>query len=233
MKAVILVAGKGTRMAKYYDGPKHLLPVAGKPILEHVLAVLPEAIDSLVVVVGGPHEARIRDYFKAGEWGGRAIKFAVQEQQLGLAHAFKAARSLVTDGRWLGLIGDDLLGADDLAKLLDHDLALLAARTDRPENFGVLVTDEAGYLVRSVEKPKEFMSDLIWTGHMVMNQRFFDLDIPPSARGEYETPDVWMKMIAEGAKIKVVEADFWLPINDKAQLEAAERALKEQSSDVL
>ncbi len=212
-------------MAKYYDGPKHLLPVSGKPVVEHVLEALPDQVDSIVLVVGGPHEEKIREHFASGSYNGRPIEFAVQAEQLGLAHAFKSAKDQV-EGRWLGMIGDDLLGAGDLSKLLEHDVALLAARTDHPENFGVLVTDEDGYLVRSVEKPKEFISDLIWTGHMVMNQRFFELDIPPSARGEYETPDVWMGMIAEGAKIKVVEADFWMPINDKVQLEAAEAALK-------
>lgn len=227
MKAVILVAGKGTRMAKHYEGPKHLLPVNGTPVIEHVLAALPSSVDSIVLVVGGPHERTIRQHFAAGEWGGRPIEFAVQTEQLGLAHAFKSARDLV-EGRWLGMIGDDLLGATDLDKLLKHEVALLAARTDHPENFGVLVTDEDGYLVRSVEKPKEFVSNLIWTGHMVMNQQFFALDVPPSARGEYETPDVWMKMIEAGTKIKVVEADFWVPINDKDQLEAAERVLAER-----
>lgn len=215
-------------MAKNYDGPKHLLPVAGKPIIEHVLNVLPAEIDSLVLVVGGPHEDKIREHFSARVWSGRPIEFAVQEEQLGLAHAFKSARQLVPDTRWLGLIGDDLLGKRDLAKLLEYDLALLASHTDHPENFGVLVTDDEGFLIRSVEKPKDFVSDLIWTGHMVMNQDFLQMEVPPSARGEFETPDVWMKMIEGGAKIKVVEADFWMPINDKTQLAAAENALKRQ-----
>lgn len=228
MKAIILMAGKGTRMVKYYEGPKHLLPLAGKPIIEHVLALLPAEIDSLVFVVGGPHEARIREHFNTGQWQGKPIEFAVQKEQLGLAHAFKSAKEQVSDDHWLGMIGDDLLGANDLVKLLEYDIALLAARTEHPENFGVLVTDDSGYLVRSVEKPKEFVSDLVWTGHMVMNQDFLQLDVPPSARGEYETPDVWMKMIERGAKIKVVEADFWLPINDKDQLEAAEKMMRER-----
>lgn len=225
MKAVILVAGKGKRMAKYYEGPKQLLPVVGRPILERVMGALPKEIDSLVLVVGGPHEALIRKHFASGEWEGRPVEFAVQDKQLGLAHAFKSAKQLIHDNRWLGMIGDDLIGADDLAKLLEYDLSLLAARTDSPQNFGVLVTNGDGYLVRSIEKPTEYVSNLIWTGHMVMNQQFFNLDALPSSRGEFETADVWMKMIAEGAKIKVVEANFWMPINDKAQLEEAEKAL--------
>lgn len=225
MKAVVLVAGKGTRMAKYYEGPKHLLPVGGKPVVEHALDQLPPEIDGLVMVVGGPHEQKIREHFAAGEYGGRSIEFVRQEEQLGLAHAFRTAKDLVS-GRWLGMVGDDIFGPKGMQELVKNDLAVLASRVEHPETFGVLVADEEGNLVRSVEKPKEFISDLVWNGAMVMDENFFELEVQPSARGEYETPDVWMKMIQErGAKIKVVEADFWLPINDKDQLEEAERVM--------
>ncbi|MDP3997898.1 MAG: nucleotidyltransferase family protein [Candidatus Andersenbacteria bacterium] len=227
MKAVVLVAGKGTRMAKYYEGPKQLLPVGDKPVIEHSLDLLPPEVDGLVFVVGGPHEQTIRDYFKSGEHDGRPIEFVRQEEQLGLAHAFRCARELVT-GRWLGMVGDDIFGPKGMQELVRHDLAALADRVEHPEKFGVLVADDEGYLVRSVEKPQEFISNLVWTGAMVMDESFLDLEVPPSARGEYETPDVWMKMIQEnGAKIKVVETDFWLPINDKEQLEEAERVLSQ------
>lgn len=224
MHAVVLVAGKGTRMAKYYSGPKQLLPVAGKPVLEHSLDLLPVEVDELVLVVGGPHEAVLREHFHSGSYGGRKITFVVQEQQLGLAHAFRTAAGAVS-GRWLGMVGDDIYGPRGLQGLVKHEQAVLATRVREPEKFGVLVADNAGYLIRSIEKPKEYISDLVWTGAMVMDERFFEAEIAPSARGEYETPDVWMKLIEQGAKIKVVEADFWLPINDKEQLEEAELVL--------
>jgi len=149
MKAVVLVAGKGTRMAKHYEGPKHLLPVAGKTVVEHALDNIPKEVDGLVMVVGGPHEDRIRDFFSAGEYEGRPIEFVVQEEQLGLAHAFKCAEDLV-DGRWLGMVGDDIFGPRGMQELVDNELSILSSRVDTPENFGVLVTDEEGYLVKSV-----------------------------------------------------------------------------------
>lgn len=229
MKGVFLMAGKGTRMAKYYEGPKQLLPVLGKPILEHVLDGLPAEIEELIFVVGGPHEQTIRDHFASGEYNGRSITFVVQEEQLGLAHAFKTAVGHI-DGKWVGMIADDIISPDGIEKLVAQDeLAILAYRVEDPSSFGVLVTDEKGYLQRAVEKPQEFVSDLVWTGHMLMDEAFMQADIQPSARGEYETPDVWMKLIADfGKKIKVVETDFWLPINDKSQLEAAEAVLRER-----
>lgn len=226
MKAVVLMAGKGTRWAKYFDGPKQLMPVAGKPIVEHALDMLPAGVDSFVFVVGGPHEPHIREYFKSGEYQGKPVEFVIQTQQLGLAHAFRFAADMVGGTRWLGMVGDDIVGPKGLAELVQHELGVLAYRVKNPENFGVLVTDEDGYLVRAVEKPQEFISDLVWTGHMVMDGRFLTTDVAPSARGEYETPDVWTKLIEDGnAKIKVVESEFWLPINDKAQFEEAEKVL--------
>ncbi len=223
------MAGKGTRMAKYYEGPKQLLPVAARPVVEHALRMLPAEVDRLIFVVGGPHERAIREHFKTKRYEGRPITFVVQEEQLGLAHAFGAAKHLVK-GRWLGMVGDDIFGPRGLRELVQYDLAVLASRVSNPENWGILVTDESGYLVKSVEKPKEFVSDLAWNGAMVMEQSFFEVEVSPSARGEYETPDVWMKMMAEkGKKIKVVEADWWLPVNDKEQLEEAHRKLSEYS----
>jgi dTDP-glucose pyrophosphorylase len=228
MKAVVLMAGKGTRMAKYYEGPKQLLPVAGKPVVEHALDQLPDEVGELIFIVGGPHEAKIREYFKSGKYGHRPITFVVQKEQLGLAHAYNCAKDLI-DGRWVGMVGDDIVGPLGLQELVTHELGVLAYKVPNPEKFGVLVTDDKHNLVRAVEKPQEFVSDLVSTGHMVMDQSFFEVPLVPSARGEYETPDVWTKLIQDqGKKIKVVESEFWLPVNDKEQLEEAERVIAER-----
>lgn len=228
MKAVVLMAGKGTRMAKYYEGPKQLLPVAGKPVVEHALDQLPDEVGELIFVVGGPHEQKIREYFKSGQYGYRPITFVVQKEQLGLAHAYHCAKDLI-DGRWLGMVGDDIVGPLGLQELVTHELAVLGYKVPNPEKFGVLVADDKHNLVRAVEKPQEFVSDLVSTGHMVMDRSFFDTELTPSARGEYETPDVWTKLIQQqGKKIKVVESEFWLPVNDKDQLEEAERVIAER-----
>jgi len=228
MKAVILVAGKGTRMAKHYEGPKHLLPLNGKPVLEYTLDALKGHVEGVILVVGGPHEQTIRDHFADG-YDELPIEFVVQKEQLGLAHAFWTAKEHV-DGRWLGMVGDDYFGPGNLARLIEQDeLAVLASRVDDPEHFGVLVTDDDGYLVDAVEKPQEFVSDLISTAAMIMDEDFFDLEgkLTPSGRGEYETPDAWMSLIQDyGKRIKVIESDLWLPINSKEQLEHAEGVLR-------
>lgn len=226
MKAVILMAGAGKRMAQHYEGPKQLLPVNGKPVVEYLLGQLASHVDGFVFVVGGPNEAPIRKHFASGEYGGVPIAFVRQEEQLGLAHAFRTAREHVS-GRWIGSVGDDIFGDGDLSLLINAGgPAVLAYQVPNPESFGVLVTDRTGNLVRAVEKPTQFVSDLVWAGVMVMDEDFFEAEAPPSARGEYEAPDVWTKLIQERSKkIRVVNGSLWLPINDKAQLEEAEQIL--------
>ncbi len=226
MQAVLLMAGKGTRWAKDFDGPKQLEKLAGKPILEHTLDAMPDEVTEFIFVVGGPHEPALREHFASGEYKGRPIEFVVQKEQLGLAHAFKTAKHLIS-GEWMGMIADDIIGAEGLVALAKCEgNAVLGYKVSNPEAFGVLVTDDDGNLVKAIEKPKEFVSDLVWTGHMKMSPEFMEVDVEPSDRGEYETPDVWMKLVHDGGQsIKVIETDLWLPINEKAQFEEAERVL--------
>ncbi|MDP3989275.1 MAG: nucleotidyltransferase family protein [bacterium] len=226
MKAVLPMAGKGTRMANYYKGPKQLLHVGDKPILEHILCSLPSDVDECIFVTGGPYEEYIKEHFTSGEYLGKPIRFVQQSQQLGLAHAFCEAQRYVDD-RWFGAVSDDIVDPDAIRELFTHDLAVLACRVSNPENFGALVADDAGNLVRAVEKPEDYISDLVWTGHMIMDKSFFESDVALSARGEYEVPDVWNNMISRrNKKIQIVETTFWLPINTKEQHEVAEKYLQ-------
>lgn len=225
MQAVIPIAGKGKRMEKAYGGPKQLLPVAGKPLVEYTLARLPREIDELVLVVGGPHEQQVRHYFQ-GAHGGRRVTYVRQGEQLGLGHAIQQAAPVIR-GRFLSVLPDDIYAAEDLHALVQHgDLAALAMRVSHPENFGVLVCDAEGCLVKAVEKPKVFISNLISVGAYVLDPEFFDVQVPPSARGEIELPDIVLALIRDrGRRVRVLEASFWLPVNDPEQLTTAEQEL--------
>jgi UDP-N-acetylglucosamine diphosphorylase / glucose-1-phosphate thymidylyltransferase / UDP-N-acetylgalactosamine diphosphorylase / glucosamine-1-phosphate N-acetyltransferase / galactosamine-1-phosphate N-acetyltransferase len=226
MHAVILAAGKGSRMAQTHEGPKQLLPLKGKPIIEHTLDSLPGEINEVVIVVGGPHEMRIREYFKGRENDTHRIHFVHQEEQLGTAHAFGCVRAIV-HGRWLGLTGDDIFAKEDLSQLLKHEQSILAARVSDPSKFGVLVEDDEHNLSYTVEKPQKYISDLVWTGAMVADETFFQAKTSPSGRGEYETPDVWTDIMrTHGTCIRIIETRYWLPVNDKTQLLYAEQNFK-------
>ncbi len=221
MQAVLPIAGKSSRMAKKYQGPKQLLPVAGKPLVEHTLGWLPKEIDELILIVGGPYEKEIREYF-GSEHQGRKITYARQDEPKGLGHAVQQAKGLAK-GKFLILLPDDFNDPNDLRKMIEQeDLAALAQRRQDPQNFGVFVCDEKGCIVRAVEKPKDFVSDLVSVGCYLMDEEFFDIQVPPSARGEIELPDIVNALIKErGRSFKVVETSLWVPVNDPDQLDLA------------
>ena len=228
MQAVLPIAGKGTRMAVKHSGPKHLLSVAGRPLIEYTIDILPKEIDELILIVGGPHEKAVREYF-GSKYRGRKISYIRQDEQKGLGHAVQLAGKLVR-GRFLVFVPDDLYAKESFQKMIDHNgLSALAQRHREPQYFGVLIPDNDGFLVRAVEKPKEFVSNLVSPGAFVLDQDFFNVKVPPSARGEIELPDIINALVSKlGKKIKVIETDKWIPVNSPEQLEAADKAVRDR-----
>lgn len=222
MQAVFLMAGKGSRMAKDFSEPKQLMTVGGKPVLEHTIDNLPESVDSLVFVVGGPHEEKIRAHFASGKHGTRPITFVRQEVPQGTAHAFWCARGAV-HGAFLGFYSDEIIGKKTLERLAaEPEGAILARHVKNPSQFGVLVTDGEGYVQNYVEKPQTFISDLAVVGAFRFDEDFLDTRVEKSSRGEYEVPDVIMHLIHEkGKRFKAIETDEWITVNDKEELQHA------------
>ena len=225
MQVVIPIAGSSSRMNSKYSGPKQLLKVAGKPLIEYLLQNLPSQVDELVLIVGGPHEGAIREYFGAYH-DGRRITYVTQKEQLGLGHAICTTKDVVK-GKFLVTLPDDIMQEEDLMRLAGQpDLAILTYKVSNPERFGVVITDKSGHVTKLVEKPPEFVSDKIITGAALFDEEFFDVETEKSARGEYEWTDIMAKLITErGRKIKAVPASFWFPINNPQELSFAEEKL--------
>ena len=225
MQVVIPIAGTSSRMNSTYSGPKQLFKVAGKPLIEYLLQNLPSQIDELVLVVGGPHETAIREYF-GSYCGGKNVVYVTQKEQLGLGHAICSAKDVVK-GKFLVTLPDDIMQIEDLEALAtEPDLAILTYKVDNPKRFGVVITDESGHVTELIEKPTEFVSDKIITGAALFDEEFFDVKTEKSARGEYEWTDIMAKLITERSrKIKAVPASFWFPINNPQELSEAEEKL--------
>jgi len=232
MQAVLPIAGKSSRMAKKYQGPKQLLPILGKPLVEHMLESLPKVIDELILVVGGPYENDIRNYF-GKEHAGRKIVYVQQVEPLGLGHAIQQTKDVIR-GRFIVTAPDDVYNKADLEKMIaEPDLAALTMKRDDWYNFGVFVLDKDGYIKKMVEKPKEFVSPYVSAGACyVLDQEFFDVVVPPSARGEIELPDIVNALINErGRKCKAIETSFWVAVNDPDQLDLAGEIMKAREAN--
>jgi len=198
--------------------PKPMLPVADRPLVAHTLdAAVAAGVDELVLVVGYRADA-VREYFGSSH-AGVPVRYAVQEERLGTAHAVRAARDHLT-GPFAVLNGDDLYDPAGLADLLSGSPAVAAYRADRPQNYGVLSVEE-GRVTGIVEKPSDPSTDLVNAGAYVFPAAAGDwLDVPRSERGEHEITDVLGRVIDE-REVRPVPVERWLGVGRPWELLAA------------
>jgi bifunctional UDP-N-acetylglucosamine pyrophosphorylase/glucosamine-1-phosphate N-acetyltransferase len=184
-----------------------MLPVADRPLAAHTADAAVEAgADELILVVGYEGDV-VRDYF-GSEYRGTPVSYAVQEEQLGTAHALKAASHLI-DGQFAVLNGDDLYDEASLADLFDGGPAVGTYRVDEPSSYGVLTID-GGRITGIVEKPEDPPGNRVNVGAYVFPEAARDwVDVPKSDRGEYEITDVLERAI-ESADVRPVAIDRWL-----------------------
>ncbi|MEM1507380.1 MAG: sugar phosphate nucleotidyltransferase [Candidatus Bathyarchaeia archaeon] len=245
MKAVVLAAGEGQRLRPLtLTRPKHMIPVGGKPILEHLINALKiSEIEEILIVVNYKAET-IRAYFGDGSKHGVKIRYVVQESVAGTADAVRAVEKYVGDEDFLTVNGDLLVSNDVIKSVVhmhkkDSSIATLTAvQVERPEDYGVLKVD-CGKLIDIVEKPSERnIGNLVNAGIYVFSTKIFDFiaRTEPSQRGEVEITGSIRLAIKEGEKISVVEvpSDKWLDIGRPWDLfDANMRVLKNIKPDIL
>ena len=212
MKAVILAAGKGTRLAPLTDDlPKVLVPINGKPFLQYVIEHLNCAgfIDLAIVI--GYRGDQVRAFVDSL---GLSVTFIEQKEQKGTAHAVSLAKGFVGNEDFVVVAGDNIWSSSDLERLnvsdSDSYSYVSATKVSDPSRFGVLVVED-GLLVKVVEKPKEFVSDLVNVSAYKFTSEIFDAlsRITVSSRGELEITDA-LSLLALEKKVKVNVLDgFW------------------------
>lgn len=213
VQAVVLAAGEGTRMRPLtFTRPKVMLPIANRPILEHLFVSLKEAGVSRVVLVVGYRDETIRDYF-GNEWDGISIEYANQRRQLGTADALKAASHLLEE-KFLMMNGDAIVSSSDISKIARQEgFALAVKEVPNPEEFGVVECE--GEIVKNiVEKPEKPESNLINAGIYLFTKEILDFvdKTPQSVRGEYEITTSIKLAIESGIEFKAVEIDEWIDV---------------------
>ena len=214
MKAVILAAGEGTRMRPLTAScPKVMLPVANRPILEHIIVAARDAgIDDFVCVVGYMDNV-IRDYFGEGSRLGVRIDYVEQKEQLGTAHAIGLASRSV-GARFLVLNGDAIVTPPDLRALIGRkeDIVLATKELENPAGYGVVKTD-GGRVTRLIEKPDHIACNLVNAGIYLFPDTIFDAisETGESVRGEYEITDS-INALASVLDIGYSMLDTWIDI---------------------
>ncbi|AWM40667.1 D-glycero-alpha-D-manno-heptose 1-phosphate guanylyltransferase [Gemmata obscuriglobus] len=222
MDAIILAAGKGTRLRPHTETvPKPLLPVQGRPILDWIIGALPP-VDRLVVVVNYLGE-QIEEYL-ARQPHVKNWATVRQTEPRGTGDALMSCKGAVQSDRVMVLNGDDLIGRADLAHLAQVPMGILAHPVGTPKDYGILFRNPDGTLHHIEEKPEGLTPpQLANIGGYVFPRRVFDLTLPLSPRGEYEITDAVSQLAAAGG-FHVVAADYWFPIGNVEQWSAAQTA---------
>lgn len=227
MQAVILAAGRGTRMKGLTDAlPKPMLAVAGKSLIEHKLDALPSSVDEVILVVGYQGDA-IRAAF-GDSFGRRSIRYAEQENLDGTMGALALAKPLLKD-RFVVMMGDDLYAPEDIAAAIaSPDWAVVVERTESMASGGKMVLDDAGRVVGIEEGDHTGTPGLMNTNLLALDTRIFDVPPVPKAEGssEYGLPQtVLAASQALGIPLHAVYATRWIQITAPEDLSRAEGLL--------
>ncbi|KWO34328.1 bifunctional N-acetylglucosamine-1-phosphate uridyltransferase/glucosamine-1-phosphate acetyltransferase [Burkholderia sp. MSMB1459WGS] len=243
MNIVILAAGTGKRMRSAL--PKVLHPLAGRPLLSHVIDTARTLQPSRLVVVVGHGAEQVQAAVAAPD-----VQFAVQAEQLGTGHAVRQALPLLDPAQpTLVLYGDvPLTRASTLRRLVDAAregrYGILTVTLDEPTGYGRIVRDAAGFVTRIVEQkdasPEELKIAEINTGIIVTPTAQLSMWLGAlkneNAQGEYYLTDVVELAIEAGFEVVTSQPDDeWetLGVNSKAQLAELERIHQRNVADAL
>jgi bifunctional UDP-N-acetylglucosamine pyrophosphorylase/glucosamine-1-phosphate N-acetyltransferase len=232
LEIIVLAAGQGKRMRS--TRPKILHPLAGRPLLGHVLAAAGTLSPRKIVVVVGHGADEVRAAFD-----GTHVEWVLQAEQLGTGHAVQQAMPhIAKDADVLILYGDvPLVRPETLRRLASAGrggLAVLTAEVDDPAGYGRIVRDGAGRVASIVEQkdasPQELALNEINAGFMAMSAKRLSAWLEKltnrNAQHEYYLTDVVTLAVAEGVPVSAVKAEHaWevAGVNSKRELAQLER----------
>ncbi len=211
MKGLVLSGGSGTRLRPLtHTGPKQLIPVANKPVLQYVIEDLKEAgITDIGVILGNNGKEQVIAELKDGSQYGVRITYIEQGAPLGIAHAVQCAREFMGDDDFIVYLGDNML-KDGVKGLVDdfmegdYDAAISLQAVPNPQQFGVAELDGDGRVISLEEKPRVPKSNYALVGVYLFTPLIFDMirQIKPSWRNELEITDAIQKLLDNNYKVR-------------------------------
>ena len=223
-KAVLLAAGRGTRMRELTtDLPKPMIKVRNKPILLHILEGLQAAaIKNFLIIVGYQSEA-VRNYFGDGTCFGLRINYATQPVQDGTGKVVNLARDFADNSAFVLGYGDILIDPQNYKRIIDLtddvEAIITVTRGEDVSKGGAVFLNEEMELVdlREKSKPDEPTSSWYNAGIYTFRTSIFDFTakLKPSPRGEYELTDAVRELTRSGKKVKALElTGEWADVRD-------------------
>ncbi|HRH67347.1 MAG TPA: sugar phosphate nucleotidyltransferase [Bacteroidia bacterium] len=238
MKVIIPVAGIGSKLRPHtHTQPKALVPVAGKPILSHIVDNLIEAGMREFIFIVGYLGDKVEEYIKTS-YPGIEKTFIVQEPREGTGHAVWLARKFVSDSDEVIIaLGDTIFDIQLRDVIGQPESSLGVKKVDDPRNFGVAELDENGYIRQVVEKPPIPKSNLalvgiykIREGKALMDALDKMISAGQTSHGEYHLTDGIAILLSEGAKMKTFPVENWYDCGNKDSLLETNAVLLKKNS---
>ena len=225
MKLIIPMAGAGKRMRPHtFTTPKPLIPVAGKPMVQHLVedicAMSKEKIEEIGFVVGHFGAEAEKNLLHVAEKAGAKGKIFYQEEALGTAHAVLCAKELLK-GKVIVAFADTLFKGkvtiDD-----KEDGTIWVQKVADPKAFGVVKLDSQNHVTDFIEKPEKFVSDLaiigiyyFKDGDYLKKEMQYLIDNDLKEKGEYQLTNALENMKKKGTKFTVAQVEEWLDCGNK------------------
>ncbi|MCD6366612.1 MAG: hypothetical protein J7L46_03630 [Bacteroidales bacterium] len=225
MKIIIPMAGMGKRMRPHtLTTPKPLIPIAGKPIVEHlveeVTTTLTEPIEVIAFIIGHFGEKVEKRLLDIAKKFGAEGKIFYQNEALGTAHAIFCAQEIMT-GKIVVAFADTLFKANFNIRN-NSDGSIWVKQVENPSAFGVVKVDKNNIIQEFIEKPKSFISDLAIIGIYYFKdgeKLKAEIDELIQARkmvnGEYQLTDVLQSLTKKGLQFSAVQVDDWFDCGNK------------------
>ncbi|OGE30503.1 hypothetical protein A2631_00265 [Candidatus Daviesbacteria bacterium RIFCSPHIGHO2_01_FULL_44_29] len=212
---VILAGGLGTRFLPLTETtPKPLIRIANKPALEHNLEKVAQHFSEIVLLIGYLKE-EVQKYF-GDSYKGVPIRYIDQIEYLGTGHALNSVKEYITYDDFILMYGDDLYAPIFVEKLLKIPTsAVIGKVVENWQQFGVFKLKDGNLLDSIVEKPTEYVGNLVNIGLYKLNKKILPLydQITKSPRGEFEFTDM-LSLFAKDNPVEVIQVESgWIPLS--------------------
>jgi UDP-N-acetylglucosamine diphosphorylase/glucosamine-1-phosphate N-acetyltransferase len=231
MKGYILAAGEGLRMRPLTANiPKPLLPVAGKPFLEHNIEAFKEAGIKDIILLVGWRAHRIHEHFGDGKDFGVRIEYVEQKERLGTAHAIGMIKDMV-DGPFICLYGDIVLSKETTKAMVAHHKkvngsVMALTSVEDPRRYGSIIV-ENGVVKDIIEKAEIPPSNVINAGAYILSPEIFEAiaETKKSSRGEFEVTDSFKILMKKSHLYTYMIQGEWIDVARPWDLLEANRIL--------
>jgi dTDP-glucose pyrophosphorylase len=223
-KAVVLAAGRGTRMRELTaDFPKPMIEVRGKPVLQHIVEGLRDTGVRRLLIVVGYHAETVQNFFGDGRHHNVDIEYATQTVQDGTGRVVNLARNFTGESPFILSYGDILISPVNYKRIVDFpndvEAIISVTRSEDVSKGGAVFVNEQMELADLREKPKPGEPTSPWynAGVYAFRPSIFDFiaKLQPSPRGEYELTDAIRDLARSGRTVKALElTGEWADVRD-------------------